>query len=325
MIRPDQTLRPLGLGEVLDRAVTLCVKHFVALSLIFVIYAIPYAVVQYLATQDLSHLMSTLSTVMQSRATAGGRADPNALANALASAPRLNGWYPFLLALAFFVGPLPAAALIGACAAYYFNGDITLGAAYRMALGRWLPLIGVNCLYLGAGIMAYALFGLVSIAVIFAVVFAMSALHGVGIALAIVLAIVVSLLALAFLIVATLAVQISYFTCVVEGVGSVAAFARGLSRVFARIGLVRSLLVGFAYAAIAIGIAIVALAGESIVVALSHSSVAGTAYSTIVRVATAAFTTAFVAIFYYDLRVREEGLDLALAADAVRDGSPQAT
>ncbi len=321
MNSPSQTLRPLGLGEVLDRAVTLCVRHFVPLALIFVIYAIPYAIVEYLATQDLTHVISSVTTVLQSQTGGGRAADPSAIVKALGTAPHLNGWYPLLVVLTFFVGPLPAGALIHACDAYYFKRETTLRRAYRVALGRWLPLVGVNCLFLGAGLMLYVGFGLVAIVVTLGLVVLTSSLHAVGVAIAVAIGAALALVAIAFLIVATLAVQIAYFTCVIERENSIVAFARGIGRVFIGIGLARSLLVGIAYVTIAIGIGIVALVGESIVVGLVHNAAAGSAYAALVRVATAAFTTAFVAIFYYDLRVREEGLDLALAADAARDAS----
>lgn len=316
MQRPDQTLRPLGLGEVLDRAVTLCVAHFVPLAIIFLVYAIPYAVVQYLATQDLARVMSAIGAAMQTQGTRGPAGDASSVANMLRVAPRLNGWYPLLLTMAFFVGPLPAAALIVACSKYYFGRATTLGEAYRIALLRWLPLVGINLLYAVAGIMVYALVIMLGIALALALAFVVQALHGIGIALAVLVGVVVGVGSLAFLIVVVLAVQVSYFTCVLEGAGSIAAFARGLRRVFVGVGLVRSLLVGVAYATIAVGIAIVALVGDSLLAGLFHNAAAGTAYSTIVRVATAAFMTAFIAIFYYDLRVREEGLDLLVAADA---------
>ena len=314
----DQTLRPLGLGEVLDRAVTLCVKNFVALALIFIIYAIPYAVVQHLATRDFAQLLATFQSAVIARSGRAGGADPAALGHALSGAS-INGWYPLLMIMVFFIGPLPAAALIEACAAAYFKRPATLGSVYRVALTRWLPLIGLNVLYLGAGLILYVLVVLLTIAIILALVFLTAALHAVGVALAVIVGAAVVLAGIAFFIVATLAIQISYFTCVLEGAGTIVAFAQGLRRVFFGVGLARSLLVGLAFFAIGIGIGIVALLGQSIVVGLSHSTVAGTVYVTVVRVATAAFTTAFIAIFYYDLRVREDGFDLELAADAARD------
>ena len=320
----DQSLRPLGLGEVLDRAVTLCVKNFVPLALIFIIYAIPYAIVQHLATRDLAQIAATFQGAINAPSAKTGAADPAALSHALSGA-HINGWYPLLVVLVFFVAPLPAAALIEACAAAYFKRPTTLGSAYRVALKRWLPLIGINVLYLGAGLIVYVLVVLLAIAVIFALVLVTAALHAVGVALSVLVGAAVVLAGIAFFIVATLAVQISYFTCVLENAGTIVAFAQGLRRVFFGVGLVRSLLVGIAFVAISLGIGIVALLGQSIILSLSHSTVAGSIYETVVRIATAAFTTAFIAIFYYDLRVREDGLDLELAADAARDAIVPAT
>lgn len=302
----------------LDRAVTLCVKNFVLLALIFIIYAIPYAVVQHLATRDFARVLASIQGAITTQSGKHGGADPAALGHALSGAS-INGWYPLLIFLVFFVAPLPAAALIEACAAAYFKRPTTLGSAYRVALKRWLPLIGINVLYLGAGLMLYVLVVLLAVAIILALVFLTAALHAVGVVLAVLIGAAVVLAGVAFFVVAALAIQISYFTCVLEGAGTIVAFAQGLRRVFFGIGLARSLLVGVAFFAIGIGIGIVAILGQSIIVGLSHSTIAGTFYATIVRIATAAFTTAFIAIFYYDLRVREDGLDLELAADAARD------
>jgi hypothetical protein len=63
----------------------------------------------------------------------------------------------------------------------------------------------------------------------------------------------------------------------------------------------------------------VTLAGQSIFLGLLGGiagEIGGTAYAALVGIATAAFTTAFIAIFYYDLRVREEGFDLQQLAAA---------
>jgi hypothetical protein len=81
------------------------------------------------------------------------------------------------------------------------------------------------------------------------------------------------------------------------------------------VGLRRSLLVGGIFIAIALGIATVSSMGELVLIGLVRSAVAGTVYETLIRIATAAFTTAYVGIFYVDLRVREEGFDLRLAAE----------
>ena len=311
-------LRPLGLGEVLDRAVTLSVKHFVPFALILVVYTIPLGIVQYFATADFARIMHTITATIAAQAAAGKPADPKVLSQALGSGQPLNGWYGLLGMLVFFVGPLPAAALIVACAAFYLGRSVTFGEAYRTALGRWLPLVGINLLYLGAGLLLYMVLVLLGVALIFGIVLITTALHAVGIALAVIVSLLATVLAVAFFIVAALAMQVSYFTCVVEGAGAVAAFSRGLRRVFVGVGLSRSLLVGAAFLAIGIGITMLSFVGESVLLGLLQNSIASTAYATVLRIATAAFTTAFVAIFYFDLRVREEGFDLQLDADRMR-------
>ena len=46
------TLRPLGLGELLDRAVTLCVRNFWPLAAIYVGFAVLVEVLQFLGGPD---------------------------------------------------------------------------------------------------------------------------------------------------------------------------------------------------------------------------------------------------------------------------------
>ncbi len=306
-------LRPLGLGEILDRAVTLCVRHFALFSLIFIVYAIPVAIFQYLGTGDQSKVFGTLTDVMQSQAS-GKHVDGNDVIKALQQSQVTNGWTALWILSALLVAPLPVAALIDAAATFYLGGITSFGGAYRAALDRWMPLVGINFLYLVCGLALYIGVFLVALVVILGLVFLFKASSALGIGLSILLGTAFFIALLGFALVATLAVQVSYFSCVVEKLPFVTAFTRGISRVFVGAGLRRSLLVGLAYVAIGIGIWLVTVAGESVLYGLLRSNVAGTVYETVVRVATAAFTTAFVAIFYFDLRVRTEGFDLQLAA-----------
>jgi len=319
---PVTSLRPLGLGELLDRAVTLCVKNFVPLSLIFLVYAIPLGIVQYFATKDVSSVLQAFTDALQAQASGGKAGDPTALQRALAAAPPLNGWYPLLIAIVFFLGPLPTAALIEATSALYMNRPSSFGEAYGVALARWAPLIGINLLYLLAGLILYVGVALAVAVLAIGLALVASALHWLGIAILVVVGLAVTVAAFAFFIVAALALQISYFTCVVERGGPTTSFGRGIRRVFVGVGLKRSLLVGLAFFAIALAIGIVSAIGEGALFAAVHNSAVSTAYGTIVRIATAAFTTAFLAIFYFDLRVREEGLDLQLEAQAAQMATP---
>ncbi len=312
-----RTLRPLGIGELLDRAVTLCVRHFVLFALIYVVYAIPFAVVQFYATRDVSRAIESFSTILQHAQTQGtqGAALDN-LVKQFANFPGNSNWTALTLALTFLVAPVPVAALIHATATSYLGGTATFAESYRVALSRWLALLGVNLLYVAAGSVIYFIAVVLLVFIVLALAFATVAAHTLGIALDVVFGLAFCVFALGFGIVVALAVQVSYFTCVVERAPFATSFTRGITRVFAGVGLQRSLVVGLAFIAIGIGIFLVSLAGQSVILGIFRNEAAGTVYATVLRIATAAFTTAFIAIFYYDLRVREEGLDLQLAAQA---------
>jgi hypothetical protein len=303
----ERTLRPLGIGEVLDRAVTLCVRFFVPLAVVYVVFAIPQGIVQFFAGRGFTRLMSVFTAAVQTQVATGRPADPAKLAHQLAGSPVPSGWLGLAWVLIFVVAPLAAAALVEMTAADYLGRPSSFAAAYRTALNCWLPLIGVNLLFALAGIFLYFAFALVVV------------LLGLGIGFLYVLSHPLALLLafIAFAVIATLALQVSYFACVIERASPVRAFSTSISRVFGAIGLPRALLFGAAYLAILLGIGLVALVGEVTVTGLLHSDVAAVTYSTLLRIVTAVFTTAFVCIFYFDLRVREEGYDLQLAAQDV--------
>ncbi|MFY9780397.1 MAG: hypothetical protein WAJ85_07800 [Candidatus Baltobacteraceae bacterium] len=316
-VRPDRSLRPLGIGELLDRAVTLCVRHFVLFALIYVVYAIPFAIVQFYATRDVSRAIESFSTILQHAQAQGTKAaQVDEVVKALSNFPGDGTWTGLTIALTFLVAPLPVAALIHATTTSYLGGRATFAESYRVALSRWPALLGVNLLYLACASLIYFVAIVFLVFVVMALAFTTIQARTFGIALDVVVGAGFFLFGIAFGIAAALAVQISYFTCVVERASFAASFARGIGRVFTRVGLQRSLVVGLAFVAIGMGIFLVSLAGQSVILGVFRNEAAGTAYGTVLRVATAAFTTAFIAIFYYDLRVREEGLDLQLAAQA---------
>ena len=312
-----QSLRPLGVGEVLDRAVALSVRFFVPLALIYVVFAVPLAFVQFFAYRDLFRAIGEISSAIQVQAAGGRRFDPNALAHIThASGP--NGWSAATFVLVFLVAPLPVGALIEAASAYYVGRSVTFGSAYRVGLARWLPLVGVNLLYLAAGIALYVAVVVVIFVFALGIAFIAHASRLAGIALGVPLGLAVALATIVFVIAVILALQTSYFTCVIERESVVRSFSRGLSRVFNRAGFRRTSLFAAAYFAIGLGVALVGLAGQAILVALTRSPGVAAAYDALLRVVGVVFTTVFVAIFYFDLRVRNEGYDLQLAAEAAQ-------
>jgi len=318
-------LRPLGLGEVLDRAVTLCVKYFVPFATIYLVYAVPLAVITFFATKDFQTMLQSVTDVMQHAGTTGRPASQTAIMQAFTRGGGFNAWTGVLVVMTLLIGPLPTGALIDATASTYLGRLPTFGQSYRVGLARWVPLIGVNVLYFVAGMLLYLAIVIVAGLIFVALAFLTATAHTLGIAVDVAIGIVAAIFGIALAIVVTLALQVSYFTCVVERSNPIVAFTRGIARVFMGVGLKRSLLIGVAFIAISVAIGIISFAGQAILAGLFRSGIAGSIYETLVRIATAAFTTAFIGIFYFDLRVREEGLDLTLAAQSARAGILETT
>jgi len=314
-------LRPLGLGEILDRAVTLCVRHFVVFALIWVVFVLPLVICQFLGTEDQSKIFGALADVLKS-ANSGKTSDSNTILSAMQGKPVLNGWTGAYFFMLLFVAPLPSGAMIAAAGALYRGERVDFSSAYRTGFARYFHLLAYNVMWIVSALILYV--AVIFIAVIIGLAFAAFAttLKVVGVAIAVVLGIVLFLLVVAFALVVSIAYEIGVFTCVLERRSFVDAFASGIQRVFGGIGLRRSLLVGLAFLAIVFGIWIVVGMGQAILYGLVRSHILGTAFSAVMSLVTAGFTTAFMTIFYFDLRVREEGLDLQLAAQAVSAVAP---
>jgi hypothetical protein len=309
-----EVLRPLSLGELLDRGVTLCVRFFLPLAALYVVYAVPYAFVQYFATRDTQRTFEALGAMIRIQ-TAGGRPlDPRVVSAMLAHHPLFTPWLGLLLLANFTLAPLPFAALIENTSAFYLGKTATFGQAYRAALGRWLPLIGLNCLYLGSGIVLYVVVTIIAFILILGLALLTVAAHGLGIALAVVVGAVAVVVALAVGVLFLLAVETSYFTCVVERAPPMQAFRLGIARVLRRVGMRRALFAGSAYIAITIAVITISAVGNAIIIGFVGSPVVSAVYTLLLQIAVATFLTAFFAIFYFDLRVREEGLDLQVDA-----------
>jgi len=311
-------LRPLGLGEILDRAVTLCVRHFVTFALIWVVFALPLAIFQFFGSEDQSKIFGALADILK-QSNSGKPADPSAIGSALQGKPVLNGWTAAWVLSLLFASPLASAAMAAAAGAIYLGGTLDFQTAYRSALSRYWHILGYNVMWLFSAGIFYVAFILVTIIIAIGFVGLSAALKGVGIAIAVVFGTALTLAVIAFAMVVLIAYHVGFYVCVLERRGFIDSFAAGIQRVFNRIGFVRALLVGLAYLAIGIGIWLLTATGQVVLFGLARSNVLGTAFGTLVSVAIAGFMTAFITIFYFDLRVREEGLDLQLAAQASAD------
>jgi hypothetical protein len=261
--------------------------------------------------------MTVFASEITAQTASGKRGDPQVLAHQLAAASPPSGWVAVFWLFAFLISPLAVAALVEMTSALYFGRPTSFAQAYRAAFARYLPLLGVNLIFIVSGVFLYVVFVFITILLGLGVAFLYVFSHPLGFAIGIPLGLALTVGALGFAVVVALALQVAYFTCVIERASSAGAFSTAISRVFGKIGLPRALSFGAAYLAIAIVLYFVALGGDLGFTSLLHSDIAAAAYVEVVGIVSSIFATAFVCVFYYDLRVREEGYDLQLAAENV--------
>jgi hypothetical protein len=310
-------LRPLGIGEILDRAVNLAVQKFVPLLIIYIAYGIPFALVGYAFTARYAGLLQTFSA-------------PRANPAVFPTIPPEFILFAFVLVVVFLVTlPLPTAALLESTSAFYFERTTSFGQAYRVAFERYGQMLLLTLLYIVVGLGLYIAVGIVLVLLGLGIALIAAASKIVAIVLGILLGIAGISAAIVLLVIVSLMLQVGYFTCVIERASCVPAFRLAIKRTFSGIGVKRTLLVGLVYFAISIGIGIVSIAGQLLITGLLQATTAGTivslVYSGILRVLAAVFVTVFLTIFYFDLRVREEGLDLELAAARAGAGTAPIT
>ncbi len=311
---PTSRLRPLGLGEVLDRAVTLSVKHGPILVMIAVVFMVPLGIAQFFGFADQTKMYGALADVLQSGSS--GKPVSDSAVQQMFGPSLFNGWTALWILLYVFVAPLSSGALVAGAAAFYLGGTTSLGQAYSLAVRQWGHLLLLNVMFLFVAGIAETVFVLLALILGFGLFALATPARPLAIGLAIVFGIALLLLLIVAVLIGTLTWQMSFVDCIVERSNFIAAFASGFRRVFAGVGLRRSLVVGLAYFAITIGVALVGALGGGVLYGVVRSHVLGEAFTTLVALATAAFTTTFMTIFYYDLRVREEGFDLQLPASA---------
>lgn len=317
----QRTLRPLGVGEILDRAVTLCVRNFPLLALTWGAYAVALAVVEYFGTADQTRLYAALADALQ-HPSQGGAFDWTPIIRASQAGQVFNGWTAAYLVLLVLLTPLPYAALIAALSSLYLGAPTSFGAAYRAGIGRFLHLLAYNIMWVFCALFAYVVFVFAMVILVLVLATLGQAWHLAGTIFGAVIGTAVVLATLGVAIVASLAYEVGICTCVIDRRNFAESFTWGLTRTFTRAGFWRSLLVGLASLAITIGYVVVSMTGQALLFGFVRSQALGLAYTAVVSIAGVIFLTAFVTIYYYDLRVRAEGFDLALGASGAEAAAP---
>jgi len=276
-VAPPQ-LRPLGLGEILDVSIKICVRHWRTLIKIVLVVTVP---VQLLSLVVLVSTAPDSLSEIDYLDTATGTVDETG------SAAFLGGQV-----LTSVIGIIAALLATGAC--FKAIGDAYLGAepdwrsSLRFALARAHSLLWV--MFLSTVVPTIALLALV--------------VPGVWLWVAFSLAVPVLLL---------------------EGVKGVGALRRSFRLVLHRWWVTAAtifiafLLAGMATGVLGVVVAIPIFVGGSYLVVLVLSTIA----SALSSLVSTPFQAAIIALLYFDLRVRKEGLDIELLAERMGATGPR--
>jgi hypothetical protein len=309
-------LRPLGFGELFDRAITLYLRNFLPFIGIVAALVVPLAVVQFAAdTSQSGQIAAVLSQIQHP-----GKTVPMPLPNFSTSIILL-----FVLSILAFllVYPLTFGAVAFGVGRLYVGKSVSFRESYAGALAHWPRIYGVIALVIAMAIGGYIALVLALVA-LFSVIAILGAAGRSATGVLIVIGILGTLVLLAIAGIAMMFITASYFAIyavVIEGAGVGEAIAGGFSRVFNRQEWWRAIL-------LTICAGLIALAGQFIILIVAMiAQVLGqiwldVALKTLSSLLVYPFSIIIVVVYYFDVRIRREGYDLEAKLLQLRADQP---
>jgi hypothetical protein len=305
-------LRPLGIGEILDRAVTLFVRRFAVLVLILALVAIPVAIVQYATAPSTAGMLADLQRLLE--LPPGHPEEQRAVLRALTQKNQIGALGALLVMLSAVLSALSSTACIIGVAQAYGGKLPSVREVYREALLRWPAQLAAGLAYVG---IAFAL-TIVLTLLIFVIALAIGALAVLSrVAAAVVgipVAVVMLAVFLATLVMLYFAAQMTLVAIALEEPNPIRGIAHGLRRTLSPPIFWRSLLVATVLFAVSLLGSLIVLGIASAFSVLTHVTAFYPVITVIGGVALNALLTTFIVIYAFDIRVRREGYDLAVAA-----------
>ncbi|MGZ3548546.1 MAG: hypothetical protein ACXWNZ_09540 [Vulcanimicrobiaceae bacterium] len=291
-------LRPLGLGEIFDRAVTLYVRNFAAFSVIALFLLAPLCIAQYFVLNDQQTAMDAILRQMQHPKSGAPPAFP------------FSPSFFWLLIVSALLTPFANVATAIGVAQLYGRERVDWRRCYAGALRRWSSILAVLfaqiCIAAGA-----AVIGVFAIAIStgVSVLLFQSGVPATGVIFAFVTA-ALALAWLAFFFMLYLCAMFMFDAVAIEGATVGQAIGSGFARIFNRAQFWKGLLVGLSVFAVQLGVIIVASLLIGLLELSLKSHVVDTIAQGVVSLLSTTFLAILIAIYYYDVRVRREGLDL---------------
>ncbi len=297
-------LRPLGFGEIFDRAVTLYVRNFVPFAAIVLVFVVPLSFLQYFIDRGSQPQLEAIIRVLQHPGRPPAQPVPTIFDSPSATA--------LLVATAFLsyaLWPFVMNAVAVGVARLYRDRPVEFGACYQAVFRRWLQiagLIGIEFLVLLGW---YAATFVIAFAVVFVIVTLAAGLHGLFLAFGLIGMLFVLFAMLPLLAPLALALAFAMYSAVIEERAVVASLLLGFSRVFNRSEFWRALLFAIAVFAIILG-ASAMFGGLALFAGIAHLPALQTIIQALPSAVITPFAVVLLAVYYFDVRIRREAFDL---------------
>ncbi len=297
-------LRPLGIGEIVDRAVTIFVRNFVMFCIIAAFVTIPVAIAGYFAALGSAGALESILKQVQ---------HPTPASQAF---PAIAPWYFLVIVASLLLTPFMYVAIGSA-----------VGQLYASRTSDWKEAYAVALRHAGAILMLV----LTAVFVYIAVVLGGAIVFGIGGGIAavvvqvqpavgILLIVLLLPLALAYVIVfmlCYLAMALAFQAIGIEEMSFGSALRASFARVFNRRELGRSALICLVF--VALEIALMLLSGAvSLALGATHQLLIVQVFQAVLSLIATGFMGVLIAVYYYDVRIRFEGLDLHAQIDALQ-------
>jgi hypothetical protein len=291
-------LRPLSLGEIFDRALTLYVRNIAPFTLIALLLVVPLAIAQYFAGLHQSSSFAQIIAQIQHPGSAP--------AQNISAAQSV--WTFVTIALAVLLNAFAVVAIAAAVGEVYRGEPIEWRSAYLKALQR-AGVVVVTLLAEVAVLAAVIVAGAVAVTLVFVLAYLLlRATVAVGV-IVFACAFVVGLAWIIAIMLCYLVFGLAFSAIGVEQRGAGYAIASAFSRVFNRSELLRAVLVCLALAVIYVGFSMISLAVAGTLETMNQHML-----NVIVNAAFSLISTALLGVllvvYYFDVRVRREGLDM---------------
>lgn len=298
-------LRPLDFGGVLERAIALYASNFVRFIGIVAVTVVPVAVVQYFVLLREQPLLDATLDILQHPERLRTQHvptlfdSPAMLAVVIASA--LFGYYM----LGFALGAVAAGV------ERLYGGDpVSFRACYEAVLRRWPSIVAV----VGTAVLALVAAYVGAVLIVAIPVFAVVAVASSWFSSIVMLAVSAMVLAILFaLLLIGVTSACALCAVVVEDCAATWSLRLTFARILNRREFGRALLCAFAVGAI--GLVTSTLVDTAAFVGLSRWPAAYVALDALERVAVVPFLALVLAVYYFDVRIRHEGYDLAMALE----------